>query len=96
MWKRLRKLSEQGEEIQAEDLAPPVILRVRNDSPTVLTTYPVIASEKSANTQYQNGYKECTWKHISIKDLKEIKQTVISYGMHSTICYGDGKHMASN
>ena len=62
MLKRLRNLSEQGEEIQAEDLASPVILRVRNDSPSVLT-YPVIASEKSANTQYQNGYKECKWKH---------------------------------
>ena len=95
MLKRLRNLSEQGEEIQAEDLASPVFLRVRNDSPSVLTTYPVIASEKSANTQYQNGYKECKWKHM-YERFKKIKQAVISYGMHSTICYGDGKHMASN
>ena len=95
MLKRLRNLSEQREDIQVEDLASPVILRVRNDSPSVLTTYPVIASEKSANTQYQNGYKECKWKHM-YKRIKKIKQTVISYGMHSTICYGDGKHMASN
>ena len=34
--------------------------------------------------------------NIRIKDLKEIKQAVVSCGMHSTICYGDGKHMASN
>ena len=56
----------------------PVCVRVRDDLPRVLATYPVITSDKAVNTQYPNGYKECKWK-----DMKEIKQAVVSYGMHS-------------
>ena len=73
-----------------------VPLRVRDDLPRILATYAVITSENPANTQYPSGYTEGKWKPIGTKDLKEIKQTVVSYGMHSTICYEDGKHMASN
>ena len=43
--------------------------------------YPVITSEKPANTQYSNT--ECKWKPIVMKALKDIKQTVVSDGMHS-------------
>ena len=59
----LVRTDKQGEEVQAKDnskdLASPVPLRVRDDLPRVLATYPVITSEKPANTQYPNGYTEC-------------------------------------
>ena len=85
----LVRTDKQGEEVQAKDnskdLASPVPLRVRDDLPRVLATYPVISSEKSANTRYPNRYVECKWKLVGLKDLKEIKQAVVLYGMHSPL-----------
>lgn len=68
----------QKEEVQAKDLISTVPLIVRD--PRVLDTY---TSEKPANTQYPNRHTEYKWKPIGIKDLKEIKQVVVSYGIHS-------------
>ena len=47
-----------------------------------LATYPVTTSEKAANTQYPKGYTEFKWGPKHLKDLKNIKQAVVSYGMH--------------
>ena len=47
-------------------------------------TYAVITSEKPANTQYQHRYTECNWETISMNNLKDIKQAVVSYSMHSS------------
>lgn len=73
----------QGEEIQAKDVASPVPLRIREDLPIVLTTYSIITSEKTGNTQYANKYIEYKWKPMDMKALKDIKQAVASYSMHS-------------
>ena len=72
----------QGEAVQAKDLASAVPLRVRGYLPRVLVNYSIIASEKPENTQYPNGYKECKWKPIGKKDREEIKQAIVSYGLH--------------
>ena len=83
----LVRTDKQGEEVQAKDnskdLALPVPLRVRDDLPRVLATYPVTASEKPANSQYPKGYTECKWEPICLEDLKDIKEAGVSYGMHS-------------
>lgn len=78
----LVRTDNQGDEVQAKDSALSVYLRVSGDLPKALATYPVITFEGSANTQYKNGYKEYKWKLLSMKDLKEFKQTVVSYGIH--------------
>ena len=73
----LVRTDKQGEEVQAKDnskdLASPVPLRVRDDLPRVLATYPTTSSDKPANTQYPNRYKECKWELTGLNHLKEIK-----------------------
>ena len=83
----LVRTDKQGEEVLAKDLALLVPLRVRDDLSRVRASNSIVNSDKPANTQYPNGYKECKWKPIGIKDLKEIKHTIVYYSMHAfTIC----------
>lgn len=44
---------------QEQDLASPVIVRVRDDLPGVLGYYPVIFPDKPSRTKYPKGFKEC-------------------------------------
>ncbi|ERE70675.1 transcription factor-like 5 protein [Cricetulus griseus] len=44
--------------------------------------YSVTISEKPANFEHPKGYTECKWEPIRMKDLKDIKEAVVSYGMH--------------
>ena len=67
-------LDEQEENVQGKNLTSLVPVRVRDDLPRVLASHPVITPKRS---------KECIWKHIGMNDLKEIKQAIVSYGLHS-------------
>lgn len=80
-FKELVRTDKQGKEVQVKDNSKDI--RVRDDLPGVLATYPVITAGKPANTQYPKGYTECKCKPIHMRDLKDIKQAVVSYGMHS-------------
>lgn len=55
-----------------------VHLRVRDDLPRVIATYPVTISEKPANSNYPKGNTEYKWETMHMKDLKDIKQAVVS------------------
>ena len=84
---KLVRTYKQGEEVQAKDirkdLALWVPLRIKDDLPIDLATYSVTTSEKPENTQYPKGYTECKCEPICMKDLKDIKQGIASYDMHS-------------
>ena len=57
---------------------------VRTGLPRVLATYPVIYSDKASTSKGSKGAKESRWMPVGMNDLKEIKQTVVNYGLHST------------
>ena len=61
----------------------PVHVRVWDDLPRVLVAYLVISSEKPSVIKYPKVVKEYTWQSISMSDLKEIKQAIVSYGLQS-------------
>ena len=73
---------EQGKKVQRQDLTLPI--PVRNDLPGVLDSYPVIYSEKASSSKCPKEFKEGRWIPIGMNDLKEIKQAVLSYDLHST------------
>ena len=54
---------------------------IRDDSHIVLTAYLVISSEKPSGTKYTKEVKEYKWQPLGISDLREIKQTIVSYGL---------------
>ena len=54
-----------------------------SESEMVLASYPVITSEKASSSKCPKGFKKCRWKPIGMKDLKEIKQAVVSYDICS-------------
>lgn len=64
---------------------------MRDNLSRILITYIVIASEKPAI-----GYKECKCKPIGMKYLKETKQAVVSYGLHSPLVKKMAKAWASS
>ena len=72
---------EQGKKAQGQDSTLPVA--VRDDLPRVLASYPVIYSDKASSSKGPKGSKEGRWIPIGMNDLKEIKQAVITYGLHS-------------
>ena len=57
--------------------------RDQDDSPRVLAAYLIISSEKPSGTKYPKVVKEYTWKPIGISNLKEIKEAIVSGGLHS-------------
>ena len=73
---------ELGEKTQGQDTMPP--RAVRTGLPRVLATYPVIYSDKRPTSKGSKGAKEGRWMPIGLNDLKEIKHTVITYGLHAT------------
>ena len=73
---------EQGEKTQEQDTLSP--LTVRTGLSRILETYPVIYSEKASTFKGSKGPKDSKWMLIAMNDLKEIKQAVITYGLHST------------
>ena len=73
---------EHGKKAQRQDSTLPVA--VRDDLPRVLASYPVIYSDKASSSKGPKGSKEGRWIPIGMNDLKEIKQAVVTYGLHST------------
>ena len=65
-----------------QDLALQIWAKVRDDSHIVLSAYLVISSEKPSGTKYTKQVKEYKWQPIGMSDLKEIKQTIVSYSFH--------------
>ena len=57
---------------------------VRDDLPRVLASYPVIYSNKASSSKGPKGSKEGRWIPKEMNDLKEIKQVVVIYSLHST------------
>ena len=47
-------------------------------------TYPVIYSDKASTSKGSKGAKEGRWTPIGMNDLKEIKHTIVTYGLHSS------------
>ena len=81
MTEKIIGADEQGEKVQGQNLIPPVHIRVRDDLPRVLTSYSVITSEKESSSKCPKGTE--VWTPIGMSDLKEIKQTILSYDLHS-------------
>ncbi|XP_050021481.1 uncharacterized protein [Alexandromys fortis] len=52
--------------------------------PTALPAFPVITTEKVIGSRNPRVIKEDTWEHVRMNDLKEIKQAVMTFGMHSS------------
>ena len=52
MIEEIIRTDEQGEKVQRQDLALPVCVRVRDDLPNVIATYPIITPEKPSSTKY--------------------------------------------
>ena len=73
---------EQGKKAQGQDATSPVA--VRTGSPRVLASYPVIYSDKASTSKGSKGAKEGRWIPRGMNDLKEIKQAVVIYSLHST------------
>ena len=84
------------EKVQGKDSTLPVNVRVREDLPRVLATYPVNSSDKPSITSYTKASKECRWKPMGMNNLKEIKKVVVSYDLHSPFVKGIVKTLASN
>ena len=49
---KIIRTDEQKKEVQGQDLALPVCVRVRDDLPNVIATYPIITPEKPSSTKY--------------------------------------------
>ena len=77
------EIDEQGQKVQGQDLASSVHARPLDDLHRVSTAYPVISSERPSGTKYPKVVKEYAWEPICMSDLKEIKQAIVSYGLHS-------------
>ena len=77
------KTDEQGWKVPGQDLASLVCTRIQDDLPRVLSAYPVLSSEKPSGTIYHKVVKGQTWQHVGMRNLKEIKQAIVSYGLHS-------------
>ena len=56
---------------------------VRDDLARVLASYPVIYSDKASSSKDPKGSKEGRRIPIGMNDLKEVKQAIITYGLHS-------------
>ena len=72
---------EQGTKVQGQNLISPV--HVRDDLHRALASYPVIYSDKASSSKCPKGSKEGKWIPTGMNDLKEIKQAVVSYVLHS-------------
>ena len=83
-----------GEKTQGQDTMPPP--PVRTGLPRVLATYPVIYSDKASTSKGSKGAKESRWTPVGMNDLKEIKQAVVNYGLHSTFVKEMIRTWASN
>lgn len=67
-------------EIRAE-LTSLVLYRVRDDFASLI--YPVTVCFKPATVNYYEGYADYKWEPIHMRDLKDIKEAMVSYGIHS-------------
>ena len=84
MIEEIIRADEQGKKVQGQDLTSPVHVTVRDDLPRILTSYPLITSDKPLSSKWTKGSKECRCKPIGMSNLKEIKQAVVFYGLHSS------------
>ena len=50
----------------------------------VIPAFPVITSEKITGSKNPKVIKEHTWEPIRMNDLKEFKQAIVNYGLHSS------------
>ncbi|KAK7806240.1 hypothetical protein U0070_008903 [Myodes glareolus] len=50
----------------------------------VLPAFPVITSEKITGSKNPKVIEEHTWEPIRMNDLKEFKQAIVNYGLHSS------------
>ena len=50
----------------------------------VIPAFPVITSEKITGSKNPKVVKEHTWEPIRMNDLKEFKQAIVNYGLHSS------------
>lgn len=84
--KKFVKADELGDKVQtkenSKELTLPVLFRDTNDLPRILATYPFTTYENPGNITYPKEYTECKWQPICMKDIKDIKQAVVSYGMN--------------
>ncbi|ERE82209.1 Retroviral nucleocapsid protein Gag containing protein [Cricetulus griseus] len=73
----------EAESLQSQAPTPP---RYRDYSSKVVTrtplVYPATMVEKPASKKHPHGQMAYEWELIQLKDLKNIKESVVSYGLH--------------
>ncbi|MBV2133726.1 hypothetical protein KRX52_13145 [Pseudomonas sp. MAP12] len=74
----------EAESLQSQAPTPP---RYHDYSSKVVTrtplVYPATMVEKPASKKHPQGQMAYVWQPIQLKDLKNIKESVVSYGLHS-------------
>ena len=86
-FKKIEKIidfDDQEEKVKRQNLTSSVGKTLWDSFPKVLPAFPIIASEKVASSKYPKVNKKYTWEPIHVSDLKEIKQTIVTYGLHSS------------
>ena len=63
------RCDEEGMEVQAQDLALPVYVRVKDDLPRVLATYPIITSDKPPILNTQKDSENVNGNNFRIQSL---------------------------
>ena len=69
---------------------------VRTGLPRISVSYPIIYSGKASTSKVSKGDKKSRWMPVGMSDLKEIKQAVVTYDLHSEIVKELIKTWASN
>ena len=76
---------EQEQKVGRQNLTLSVRKTLQNSFPRVLPAFPVVTSEKGAVSKYPKVIKDHTWELIHMSDLKDIKQVIVNYGLHSSL-----------
>ena len=75
---------EEEQKIERQILTPSGSKTLQDNFHKALPAFPVITAEKVTGSRNPRVIKEHTWEPIYMNDLKEIKQTVINFGRHSS------------
>ena len=82
--RKIIKFDDQEQKVKRQNLTSLVPKNLWDSFPRVLPAFPVITSEKVSGSKYPKVVKEYTWEPIHMTDLKEIKQAIVAYRIHSS------------
>ena len=75
---------EQEHTVERQILTPSGSKTLPDNFHKTLPAFPVITAEKVTGSRNPRVIKEHTWEPIRVNDLKEIKQALINFGLHSS------------